>query len=84
MAYYVLTQTQKERREKYMFSKKEFEIALLKYEKSKDDIAEILNVNLATLYRKMNGSSDFYRDEIQAISDYLNLSLDEKESIFFN
>lgn len=67
-----------------MFSKKEFEIALLKYEKSKDDIAEILNVNLATLYRKMNGSSDFYRDEIQAISDYLNLSLDEKESIFFN
>lgn len=67
-----------------MFSKKEFEIALLKCEKSKDDIAEILNVNLATLYRKMNGSSDFYRDEIQAISDYLNLSLDEKESIFFN
>lgn len=67
-----------------MFSKKEFEIALLKYEKSKDDIAKILNVNLATLYRKMNGSSDFYRDEIQAISDYLNLSLDEKESIFFN
>ena len=79
-----LRKRKKERRGKYMFSKKEFEIALLKYEKSKDDIAEILNVNLATLYRKMNGSSDFYRDEIQAISDYLNLSLDEKESIFFN
>jgi betR domain len=79
-----LRKRKKERREKYMFSKKEFEIALLKYEKSKDDIAKILNVNLATLYRKMNGSSDFYRDEIQAISDYLNLSLDEKESIFFN
>lgn len=79
-----LRKRKKEGRGKYMFSKKEFEIALLKYEKSKDDIAEILNVNLATLYRKMNGSSDFYRDEIQAISDYLNLSLDEKESIFFN
>ena len=35
-------------------------------------IAEILNISTPTLYRKMTGTSDFYRSEIQKICDYFN------------
>lgn len=66
-----------------MFDSNEFKIALLKREKSYKDIAEVLGISVATLYRKSNGSSDFYRDEIQEICDYLELTLQEKENIFF-
>lgn len=67
-----------------MFSKTHFEIALLKAQKSKSDVAGILGISPITLYRKISGESDFFRDEIQKISEYLGLSTEEKEDIFFN
>lgn len=67
-----------------MFNEKLFRIVLLKEEISLRQIAELLGINLATLYRKMSGSSDFYRDEIQKICEFLKLDLKDKESIFFN
>lgn len=66
-----------------MFNQKLFRIILLEKGISLKDIANMLNVSLVTLYRKMNGYSDFFRDEVQAICNYLDLSLEERESIFF-
>lgn len=66
-----------------MFNQKLFRIVLLKKDISLKDIAEVLNINIVTLYRKMNGYSDFYRDEIQTICEFLDLKLEERENIFF-
>jgi len=60
------------------------DIALIKNNKSKDDLANELGINVATLYRKINGNSDFYRDEIKRVSLFLNLDAKERELIFFN
>ena len=48
-----------------------------------NDLASFLGVDLSTLYRKLNGSSDFTRIEIQNISSFLKLSSDEVFDIFF-
>lgn len=66
-----------------MFNVKEFEISLMRCNKTKEDIARLLNINIATLYRKTNGQSDFYRHEIQKIADFLSLTSDELNVIFF-
>lgn len=67
-----------------MFNEKLFRMILLREGISLQQIAELLGINPATLYRKMKGDSDFYRDEIQQICDFLHLELKEKEEIFFN
>lgn len=67
-----------------MFSKRHFEMILLRENKTKEDVANHIGINLATLYRKMNGDSDFYSNEIQKICVYLKLSSEEKDLIFFN
>lgn len=66
-----------------LFNQKLFRIILLEKGISLKDIAKMLNISLVTLYRKMNGYSDFFRDEVRAICNYLNLSLEEREDIFF-
>lgn len=65
-----------------MFNEKLFRMTLLREGISLQQIAELLGINLVTLYRKMKGNSDFYRDEVQQICDYLHLDLKEKEDIF--
>lgn len=67
-----------------MFNEKLFRIALLKRGVSQKQIAKLLDINVVTLYRKIKGDSDFYRDEIQKICDFLKLGLKEKEDIFFD
>lgn len=67
-----------------MFNEKLFRMALLREGVSLQQISELLDINLVTLYRKMRGNSDFYRDEIQQICDFLHLELREKEEIFFD
>lgn len=46
-------------------------------------VAEYLNVNVATLYRKISGESDFTRSEIQKLRKLLKLSMCETVEIFF-
>lgn len=48
-----------------------------------EGFAKELGVNYVTLYRKMNGESDFTRAEIQLAKSVLALGVDEAESIFF-
>ena len=56
-----------------MFNKLKFKAAVVEKGKTLEDVANFLNINYATLYRKMNGHSEFSRDEIQKICGFLEL-----------
>lgn len=64
-----------------MFNKLKFLGKIKENGKTIQEVADFLGINPATLYRKMNGESDFYREEIQKLSEYLNL--EEPMEIFF-
>lgn len=64
-----------------MFKKNKFLALLKEHNVSIEKVATIIGVSKTTLYRKINGESDFYRSEIQAISRAF--SDIEIESIFF-
>lgn len=64
-----------------MFDQKKFKVLLVMKGKTMQNIADLLGINQTTLYRKVNGSSDFYRREIQAICEYLDIS--DPSEIFF-
>ena len=64
-----------------MFDQKKFRAVLILTGKTLNDVAGMLEISLVTLYRKMNGESDFYRHEIFELCEYLKIN-DPKE-IFF-
>jgi len=64
-----------------MFDKKLFKAQLVLSGKSVADIAKALKLSESTLYRKINGESDFFRHEINMLCDELGI-LDPK-AIFF-
>lgn len=66
-----------------MFCKQEFLIMLLKKKRSRDDIANLLGVSVPTLSKKINGKSEFTRQEIQIIKGACDLSFDDVKKIFF-
>lgn len=47
-----------------------------------EELASRIGVNNATLYRKMTGKSEFYRNELQVIRDVLCLNDDKFLLIF--
>lgn len=67
-----------------MFNLNKFKIALLNAGKTQEDVANLLGINVSTLYRKTKGQSDFYRNEIQLIATFLNLEDEAVHSIFFD
>lgn len=48
-----------------------------------DKVASGIGINPATMYRKLNGESEFTRDEILALAQVLNLTDGDIISIFF-
>lgn len=66
-----------------MFKKNEFKAELARREIKLDTIANVLQIDVTSLYRKMNGVSDFYRNEIEALAKFLNLSAADIMRIFF-
>jgi len=48
-----------------------------------ENVANAIGINPATLSRKIAGESDFKRHEIQAVKNYLGLSLEDVDDIFF-
>lgn len=48
-----------------------------------DDVAAAIGIDSSTFSKKLNGTSDFKRTEIQIVRSFLNLSVEESESIFF-
>lgn len=66
-----------------MFNKNLFKAKLVEHGYSVKDVADMLGCNQATLYRKINGTSDFDRNDIQLIKLTFNLSPEEVNNIFF-
>jgi len=48
-----------------------------------ESFATELGINYSTLYRKLNGESDFTRSEIQISKNVLKLDVNTADSIFF-
>ncbi len=46
-------------------------------------LSKHLNIDRATLYNKVNGITEFKASEIAIISKLLNLSVEERDRIFF-
>ncbi|MEE1137295.1 MAG: DUF739 family protein [Acutalibacteraceae bacterium] len=51
--------------------------------KSRSDMASVLGIDISTLSKKLNGTTEWKRSEMQIIRNYLGLTLEESESIFF-
>ncbi len=66
-----------------MFDKNKLKYYVGKNGKTLTDIALLLNVDKSTLWRKMNGMSDFSREDVQKIKEYLHLNKEEAFEIFF-
>lgn len=66
-----------------MFQANLFKAKLVECNFTLSDIASEMGCNEVTLYRKLNGKSDFTRNEICIIRRKLGLTLDEMERIFF-
>ena len=64
-----------------MFDEEKFRALIKNSGKTLQDIADILNIDLATLYRKMGGKSDFYRREMDILIK--ELCIKNPEEIFF-
>lgn len=48
-----------------------------------DDLAEKMGISRSAFYRKLNGSSEFDREEISKLSELLKLGSKEVYDIFF-
>lgn len=66
-----------------MFKKNEFKAAMVRKGLTVTDIAKELGIDPATLFRKMSGQSDFYRNEIEKLCALLELSAEDTLKIFF-
>lgn len=66
-----------------MFKKNEFRAAMARKEMSVADVAKTLNIDPATLSRKISGQSDFYRNELEKLYRILDLTPAELMNIFF-
>ena len=64
-----------------MFDKNKFRVCLILKGKKVADIADSLGINVTTLYRKINGESDFYRNEIQILCEILDI--ENPADVFF-
>ena len=67
-----------------MFNKNLFQAKYTEHGLNASDIARIMGINTATLSRKLNGESDFTRNEIQLFRFALHLTSDAVVSIFFS
>ena len=47
------------------------------------ELSSLLGINQATLFRKKNGTSDFYRNDIKVIKEVLELTDKDIDLIFF-
>lgn len=65
-----------------MFNKLKFKAAVVENGKTLKDVADYLGINTTTLYRKVEGLSEFDRSEIQKICTFLNLQ--SPVDIFFD
>jgi transcriptional regulator with XRE-family HTH domain len=63
---------------------KKLKIKLFEQDKTLEELANYIGCNITTLYRKLNGDSDFSRSEVQLIAAFLSLSASDVNTIFFD
>ena len=68
---------------KMVFQKNEFKAEVVRKGMTLENVANAIGIDVASLHRKMNGSSDFYRKEIESIVILLGLSGEDVLRIFF-
>lgn len=66
-----------------MTNKKLFQIALLKRDYTFDKLAKEINLSRQSVSYKVNNLRKFTDSEIESIDKVLNLTVEEKENIFF-
>ena len=66
-----------------MFNKDKFRAKIIESGMTTSQVANALGVSESTLYRKMNGKSDFSRSEIQILRAELKMNTNEAERVFF-
>lgn len=66
-----------------MFSKNRFKSKYVEHGLTAVEVARIMKISTTTLYRKINGETDFTRREIQRFQEELRLNADEIAHIFF-
>lgn len=66
-----------------MFKKDLFRAKVIEHGKTMRDAAIVMGCSEAALSRKVNGISDFTRNEIQLFRQAFNLSAADVEHIFF-
>ena len=64
-----------------MFNKLEFNAQIARKGLRKMDVAKALNINVSTLYRKVENDGDFDRDQINTLIDLLDIK--DPKPIFF-
>lgn len=64
-----------------MVDVKKIEILLIEKDKTKAEWADFLGISRSTLYRKLNGESDFFREEIQKSCQFFGV--EDMTSYFF-
>lgn len=62
----------------------ELRIALVKNNVSNRDLAMMIGLSEQALYNKINGTTEFKNSEIKKIAEFLNLSLQDVNNIFFD
>ena len=66
-----------------VFDRNLFNYFIARAGQTKATVAAHLEINEATLYRKSAGASEFTRDEIQKLKEFLNLTDEQAMRIFF-
>lgn len=64
-----------------MFDRLKFKSLVVLRGLTMQEVAKILGIDTATLYRKMSGESDFYRKEIDCLCKVLRI--ENPQEIFF-
>ena len=63
-----------------MFNEKAFRLAISQKGERIADAAKVMGISRVTMYRKMIGESDFYREEIQKFCSHYNVRAND---VFF-
>lgn len=66
-----------------MVNKLELELAIIRTDMTKKEVAEKMHISRMTLYNKMNNRTKFRISEIERLCKILNLDKEAREKIFF-
>ena len=66
-----------------MFKSRLLKAKMVEKDITNEDVSTALGIDCSTFSKKLNGISDFKRTEIQLIRNFLNLTTEESEAIFF-